>query len=395
MFLPIGDTPNPRAKPYVTYLLIGVNVAVFLLVSLPLTASQPDLADPLLIEYLRAMGARGTITAQAILDNLSAYDLFVFRYGYRPVDPSVLTLFSSLFLHGGWMHLAGNMLFLWIFGDNVEHRLGRLNFLGAYLGSGLAATLFFSAFVPASPIPLVGASGAISGVLGCYFIWFPLNRVKTFIFLFPFIMTTFLIPARFVLGFYLLVDNLIPFLLTRGGSSGVAHGAHIGGFLAGLALAFGIDRLPGRLPRPRVRVAPEANGPDSGGSQDRSVGGRITRLLGLGAPERAAALFDDLPGRQERLQVADEAALAIGDHLLRSREYDRALRVFRRFIAERPRSPALDRAFLGAGKALIHKPRCITSAYQYFLAALDVARTRELADEARLHLQAIERLGQK
>ncbi len=115
----------------------------------------------------------------------------------------------------------------------------------------------------------------------------------------------------------------------------------------------------------------------------------------MGAPERAAALFDDLPGRQERLQVADEAALAIGDHLLRSREYDRALRVFRRFIAERPRSPALDRAFLGAGKALIHKPRCITSAYQYFLAALDVARTRELADEARLHLQAIERLGQK
>lgn len=243
MFLPIGDTPNPRGVPYVNCLLIGVNVAVFLLVSLPLTFAPPDLNDPLLLEYLRAVGARGSIPVQAILQQLSAYDLFIFRYGYRPSDPSLTTLFTAMFLHGGWLHLVGNMLFLWIYGDNVEHRLGRLGYLLAYLGSGVAATLFFAIFVPDSDVPMVGASGAISGALGFYYLWFPRNQVKVFIFLFPFIMNTFLLPARLVLGFYLLVDNLLPFLVNNGAAAGVAHGAHIGGFVAGLAAAFGIDRL--------------------------------------------------------------------------------------------------------------------------------------------------------
>jgi membrane associated rhomboid family serine protease len=135
------------------------------------------------------------------------------------------------------------MLFLWIYGDNVENRLGRFGYLLAYIGSGVAATLFFAIFVPGSDVPMVGASGAISGVLGFYYLWFPRNQVKVFIFLFPFIMNTFLLPARLVLGLYLLLDNLIPFLVNSGTATGVAHGAHIGGFVAGLALAFGIDRL--------------------------------------------------------------------------------------------------------------------------------------------------------
>jgi membrane associated rhomboid family serine protease len=243
MFLPIGDTPNPRGVPYVNTLLIGVNVAVFLLVSLPLTFARPDLNDPLLFEYLRAIGARGSIPTQTILQQVSAYDLFIFRYGYRPSDPSLTTLFTAMFLHGGWLHLVGNMLFLWIYGDNVEHRLGRTGYLLVYLGSGVAATLFFAVFVPGSDVPMVGASGAISGILGFYYLWFPRNQVKVFIFLFPFIMNTFLLPARLVLGIYLLVDNLFPFLINSGAATGVAHGAHIGGFVAGLALAFGIERL--------------------------------------------------------------------------------------------------------------------------------------------------------
>jgi membrane associated rhomboid family serine protease len=242
MFLPYGDTPNPLARPLVNYLFIGANIAVFLFFTLPLSFSRPDLNDPLLIEYLQALGARGYLPARQVLEQVSAYDLFIFRYGYRPGSPAVATLFTSMFLHGSWLHLAGNMLFLWIFGDNVEHRLGRAGYLIFYLAAGAAATLFFSLFVAGSQIPLVGASGAISGVLGCYFLWFPRNRVKTFVFLFPLLMNTFYLPARLVLGFYLVIDNLIPFLVNSGQAVGVAHGAHIGGFAAGLLVAFAMDR---------------------------------------------------------------------------------------------------------------------------------------------------------
>ncbi len=134
------------------------------------------------------------------------------------------------------------MLFLWIFGDNVEHRRGKLGYLLTYQGTGMAATLFFSLFAPDSRVPMLGASGAISGILGCYFWWFPANQVRVFIFLFPFFMDVVQVPARFVLGIYLLVDNLLPFLLKVGAATGVAHGAHIGGFLAGLALAVALGQ---------------------------------------------------------------------------------------------------------------------------------------------------------
>jgi membrane associated rhomboid family serine protease len=245
MFLPFGDTPNPQATAYVNWLLIGLNVAVFIIVTVPLMAARVDLSDPLLGEYLRSIGVRGFVSPQDILQHVNAYQLFVFRYGFRPGDPSLISLFSCMFLHGGWMHLAGNMLFLYIFGNNVEARLGAPLYLLVYLVSGVAATLFFALFVPGSQTPLVGASGAISGVLGCYYLWFPRNRVKTFIFLFPFLMTTVLLPARLVLGIYLILDNLLPFLLNGGAGGGVAHGAHIGGFLGGLGLAYIIDRWRG------------------------------------------------------------------------------------------------------------------------------------------------------
>ncbi len=398
MFLPVGDTPNPPGIPYVNYLLIGLNVAVFALVTLPLSTTRPDLSDPLLYEYLQAAGVHGRVTAQMLLDNLSAYDLFVFRHGFRPASPSISSLLSSLFLHGGWMHLFGNMLFLWIFGDNVEHRLGAFRYLLAYLAAGVAASVFFALFVPSSQVPLVGASGAISGVLGFYFLWFPRNRVKTFVFLFPFIMNTFLVPARLVLGFYLLVDNLLPFLLNGGGSGGgVAHGAHIGGFVAGIGMAFSMDRLSGEvrlLKRRPVYVNDEVER-DTEAVVPIDIAAKIERALGAGEWDRAVSLYPYLSRRQGRLAVPSASLLAIGELLLARHDYAQALSLFRRFIAERPADAGLDRAYLGAGKALMHMPRCVTSAYHYFLAALDVARSRELIDEARLHLHAIEKLGRK
>ncbi len=394
MFLPISDSPNPPGTPYVNYLFIGLNVAVFLFVSLPLTNAPVNPGDPLLIDYLKVMGVRNAMQARIAIDQLSAYDLFVFRHGYRPGAPSVQTLFSSLFLHGGWMHLLGNMLFLWIFGDNVEHRLGRLCYVLFYLGAGVAATLFFAIFVPGSLVPLVGASGAISGVLGCYFLWFPRNRVRTFVFLFPILMTTLFIPARWVLGFYLMVDNLLPFLVNRGGGGGVAHGAHIGGFIAGFALAYAVDRVPPML-RQRQGWGEEEALPEEGPPDRAATGEKIAGLLRAGNPQQAAALYQRYLSSDRRRTLTSPDLLAIGDFFLSRADYDRALGIFRRFIAQRPGDALLEHAYLGAGKALIHKPRCITSAYHYFLAAIDVARSEELAEEARLHLRAIERLGSR
>ncbi|SDM37947.1 Membrane associated serine protease, rhomboid family [Geoalkalibacter ferrihydriticus] len=397
MFLPIGDHPNPRSTPWVNYLLLGINLAVWLLIALPMSNVPPELNDPVLLEFLYDLGVRGAVPAQAIFDQISAYDLFVYQYGFRPADPSLLTLFSSLFLHGGWMHLFGNMLFLWIFGNNVEHRLGSLGYLGCYLGAGVAATLFFALFVPDSTTPLIGASGAISGVLGFYFLWFPRNLVRVFIFLFPFIVTTVMVPARLVLGFYLVLDNILPFLLTRGGAeSGVAYGAHIGGFLVGLGLAWGLEKVPGlNLWRSEQRYRKERVEASAENDTRLSPAALIHHHLINGHPRQAADLYLRLKQRPERLGVDADDVLAIGDHLLAQGRDDLALPVFRRFIAERPGAAGLDRAFLGAGQALERHPRHITSAYQYFLQALDVARSDAVKDQARLHLRAIERRGRK
>jgi len=120
-FLPIGDAPNPRGVPVVTWLLIAANVAVFLLVSVPLGTRQADLRDPPCASTSRS-SARDGEARLAARDRrqTSAYDLFTFRHGYRPAAPEPLDLLTCMFLHGGFMHLFGNMLFLWIYGDNVE-----------------------------------------------------------------------------------------------------------------------------------------------------------------------------------------------------------------------------------------------------------------------------------
>lgn len=383
MFLPVGDIPNPRTTPWVTYALMAINIAVFAVVTIPLSLTRPDINDPLLLDYLAALNLQGDWPLPSVLEQISAYDLAVFRYGYRPAQGSPLALVTAMFLHGGWLHLAGNMLFLHIFGDNVEHRMGRLRYLLGYLGSGIAATLFFALFVPDSQVPLIGASGAISGVLGFYFIWFPRNQVKVFVFLFPLLMTHVLIPARVVLGFYLLVDNLLPFLLTSSQGGGVAHGAHIGGFLAGMGLAAGSDRLPEllHLRSPRVSRA------------RASLVDAITdilRALDSGDLPQAATRYLALESRAQRGQLATASVLAIGRHLLDAGQPELALTVFRRLIAERPGDAGLDRAYLGAGQAMLRKTRCDTAAWHYFLAAVDLARTPDVIAEAKAGMREIE-----
>jgi membrane associated rhomboid family serine protease len=381
MFLPIGDSPNASSQPKMTWLLIGLNVAVYLALTLPSSWRPPALDDPLLGEYLRMLGVQGPVPLSAIRDQLTAYDLLIFRYGYRPAAFNLVSLFSSLFLHAGFMHLAGNMLFLYIFGNNVEHRLGVLKYLAAYLFFGVSATLFFGLFTPGSNVPLIGASGAVSGVMGCYFLWFPRNRVKVFIFLFPFIITTLMIPARWVLGFYLVIDNLLPFLVSSSSGSGVAHGAHIGGFLAGLGLVLVLDRL-----HLSARFQKPPNWDDDHPCSPQT----IPQAIADGELGAASRCYLELDQPDKRKAVAPELALTLGDYLVKRGEDQAALKVFRRFIAERQNSPGLDRAYLGAGEILLRQSRYVTSAYHYLLSALDLASTPAIAAQARAGIRRIE-----
>ena len=221
--VPIGDAPNFKAStPWVNWTLIALNVAVFL-------------------------WARSTHQGDG------AYHRWVIEWGFIPLAPRLETWISSMFMHAGWGHLGGNMLFLWIFGDNVEGRLGHLGYLFAYLAFGLAAVLFFQLLDPDGVIPLVGASGAIFGVLGYYFLAFPRNRVRFILWFF--VITAFWLPARIVLALYLGLD-LVRLLIEEsrpgaGESTGVAYAAHVGGFAFGVVLAFVLRRfMPPLAPAP-------------------------------------------------------------------------------------------------------------------------------------------------
>ena len=170
------------------------------------------------------------------------------REGGEPLTGPGLTLVSSMFLHGGWLHLIGNMWYLWIFGDNIEDRLGRGKFLGFYLFSGIVASLLHYVLNPASRVPTVGASGAIAGVLGGYIVAFPRARIITLVPLFPFFQVMPL-PALVVLGLWF-VMQFFSGALSLGfgvGGGGVAWWAHVGGFACGII----IMALLGGRPRPR------------------------------------------------------------------------------------------------------------------------------------------------
>ncbi len=386
MIFPVGDSPNPRGTPWVNYALIAANVLVYVLVSLPLSGRGVDPADPALREYLRVVTEDGgrPIPIHVVLEETSAYDLFVFKWGFRPAEASVVTLFTSMFLHGGFLHLFGNMLFLWIYGDNVEFRLGRLPYLLWYLATGAAATFFFLIFDVNSPLPLVGASGAISGVLGFYFLFFPRNRVKLWFFFFPFIMDVLYVPARIVLGFYLLFDNLLPFLVARGPAmGGVAHGAHIGGFVAGLAVAFFLDR---RSISARPEGAPRAEGRIAGDAR-AAIAERISEGDAAGA---AAAYFSVDPDETRRL-LAPGDALVLADWLARNGHPKAALVVLRRHMRDYPRGPLSAEAHVAAGEVFLHALHQPTTAYQHFLDALDLDPAPETAARARAYLAEIAR----
>ncbi len=150
--------------------------------------------------------------------------------------PAELTLVTSMFLHGGWLHLIGNMLYLWIFGNNIEDAMGHLRFIVFYLACGLVAVLAQAFQDPGSTIPTIGASGAVSGVLGAYLLLYPRARVLVLVFL-GFFVTTFRLQALYVLGFWFLIQALNA-ASTGPAGGGVAWWAHVGGFIAGALLIY-------------------------------------------------------------------------------------------------------------------------------------------------------------
>jgi len=221
--LPLADHNPRRTTPFVNVLLIVVNVLMFF--------------------WELSLGA----AIQPALQNL-AFVPATF-WSSAPLVPSVVAMFVSMFLHGGWLHLGGNMLYLWVFGDNVEDRLGHAKYLFFYLACGLLATLAHAVMNPASRIPSIGASGAIAGVLGAYIVLYPKQRVTTLIPIFIFI-TVREIPAVFLLGFWIVMQVLFGAVSMSGdlqSAGGVAYFAHIGGFIAGMVLL----TLLGGLRRPR------------------------------------------------------------------------------------------------------------------------------------------------
>ena len=211
---PIGDDRVEGPPAFVTFGLIALNVLAFLY-----ELSQPT--EGALQSFIQAWGVVPHEYAAA-----------------RDIPPMIplpfwTTLITSMFLHGGWMHLGGNMLYLWIFGDNLEKVMGGVRFLIFYLACGIAAGLAHIAFAGASNVPTVGASGAISGVLGGYLLMFPRNRVRV-------LMRGGVVamPAITVLGFWIFIQLIsgVGSLGVNAQSDGVAYMAHVGGFVAGLVL---------------------------------------------------------------------------------------------------------------------------------------------------------------
>ena len=391
MFLPIGDSPNPeRFTPYMTWGLIALNVAIYLLICLPLGNQPPESTNPLLRDYIDMLLAQGISPeyVRAILAQTSLNDLLLFKYGYKPASPDVVSLFSSLFLHGGFMHLAGNMLFLYIYGDNVEHQLGRLRFVLMYLLTGVIATLSFALLAGNSMTPLVGASGAISGVLGFYFYMFPKNKVKVFIILLPIFINVVKIPARIVLGIYVLLDNLLPILVQAGGN--VAYGAHLGGFFGGLGIAVAGEYFGWGAPFRKKTIG---NFRVAGMGRAKS-GGAATTIL---AQIREAHRKGDIETMAEALKHAganDFAAMTVEEMIGMAKSIEDygfpvpANKLLKIAISTHKNSPQLPEVYYELGR-IRFRQGFPTAAYQHLLTALEHYPSTVTEEKIRKLLQKI------
>lgn len=246
MFLPISDeAPRDPGTPWITRFLIVLNIAIGFVTSVSHGPSP------------RGFGV--------IPDEIAL------QWGFVPAQPDISSAFSCMFLHGDMLHLLGNIWFLYLFGDNVELRLGNVGYLVCYLLSGLGGTFLHWCFFPTSQVPVIGASGAIYGVMGMYFFLFPFNRVR-FLYFFLILLGTVYVSALFAIGYFFLTEALMSYLSAyQQMEGGVGHFAHAGGFVVGFVaaqslMAWGIVRDDGwtivSWLRGRKRVFPTETEPE-------------------------------------------------------------------------------------------------------------------------------------
>lgn len=235
--IPLHDENPTSTTPVVTIILIVANVVVFLMQSM--VGLEQSIGMWALVPNHLVHGVASAVIGQT-------QDGTIVRV--PNLEPAWITVFTSMFMHGGWLHILGNMWFLWIFGNNVEDSMGHGKFLGFYLLSGVAAAAAQVVMATDSAVPMVGASGAIGGVLGAYLVLFPGSRVVTLIT--TFIITTVELPAFVVLGLWFVLQLVSGFAGMLGPKSGgVAYAAHVGGFVCGMLLG----RVLGRVQPPPPR----------------------------------------------------------------------------------------------------------------------------------------------
>jgi membrane associated rhomboid family serine protease len=236
---PLGDENNDRViTPYVNYAFIAINILVFVVLQ---GFGGNDAFSYAFSLVPKEITTGVDITGvQVIRDSMGNTGQV---HHYATPLPVYFNFLSSMFMHGDFMHIFGNMLFLWIFGDNIENMIGHIRYAAFYIICGFAAAIAQIILGPDSIIPMLGASGAISGVLGGYILLFPTNRVRALIFN---VFTT--VPAYVALGLWIVVQ-LVQGYFAPAGQGGVAYAAHIGGFLAGVALikVFAIGKTPHRI----------------------------------------------------------------------------------------------------------------------------------------------------
>jgi len=239
--LPIGDDNSDRTRfPYINYVLIAINILVFIFLQ--------GMGSDIGFTYSHSTVPGEILTGNDIVTDskimVDPYTGDEFKLPGLGVTPGHVwfTLITSMFMHGGWAHLGGNMLYLWVFGDNIENRLGHVRYLFFFLITGIIASLthvLTTQFLGHNTlIPSLGASGAVSGILGGYLLLFPTRRVHVFLF-----FTVLSVPAILALGFWIVLQILNGTTALGGDEAGgVAYSAHIGGFIAGLVLIKFFDR---------------------------------------------------------------------------------------------------------------------------------------------------------
>lgn len=255
MFIPIGDDNTDRTiQPYVNYIFIALNVLVWIVFQQ--MSGNSGFTNSFSTVPAEILNGSDIVTdPQKYVDPNTGYEFLIPGLGVTPI-PVYFTLLTSMFMHGSWAHIGGNMLYLWIFGDNIENRLGHKRYFLFYILTGIIASLshVFSTIMSTqnSLVPSLGASGAISGVLGAYIMLYPTRKIKMFVF-----RGIVEVPSYIALGVWILLQVVSGLGLLGGDGSGggVAYAAHIGGFIAGILLIKFFDPLKMKRVQPKDKFS--------------------------------------------------------------------------------------------------------------------------------------------